>query len=323
MELNIAYACDNNFVQQTIVSMISLLEHHRVHTIELYLIEDRIKDSYIEIIKSLAEQYGCHLEIVSLNFLLKNLQCGSFLKSDRHPYTIYAKLFLDQICGSDRILYLDSDTVITGSLLQLWEMDMGNAYIAGVRMPYTYAEKRRLGLEKEDVYVCDGVLLIHLKKWREDNCQKRCVDYIKDKKGRLPLLSEGVVNYIARRHVRVLHPRYNLMSGMILWNGGQIAQLYGTEDGYYSDQEIEDARNSPVIIHYLNELYIRPWFENSDHPYKNEYLYYRVKAGYHDSLPFGRLKIRTSVLRLLNDLLPFTLFRSIYQLAKRRNERLK
>lgn len=323
MVLDIAYACNNNFVQQTIISMMSLLENHRMYTVVLYLIEDRVQDSYIKMIKSLAEQYDRQLEIVSLDVLLKNLQCSLSLENDRHPYTIYAKLFLDQICNSDRILYLDSDTVVTGSLRQLWEMDMRNTYIAGVRMPYTYTEKKRLGLGREDIYVCDGVLLIHLKKWREDNFQKRCVDYIRNQKGRLPMLSEGVVNYIARRHVGVLHPRYNLMSGMILWTGSQLVQLYGTEDAYYSDQEIEDARNNPVIIHYLNELYIRPWFGNSDHPYKHEYLYYRAKAGYNDRLPFGSLKTRTGILRLLNALLPFTLFRSIYGLVKRRNEKLK
>lgn len=231
MVLDIAYACNNNFVQQTIISMMSLLENHRMYTVVLYLIEDRVQDSYIKMIKSLAEQYDRQLEIVSLDALLKNLQCSLSLENDRHPYTIYAKLFLDQICNSDRILYLDSDTVVTGSLRQLWEMDMRNTYIAGVRMPYTYAEKKRLGLG--------------------------------------------------------------------------------------------DARNNPVIIHYLNELYIRPWFGNSDHPYKHEYLYYRVKAGYNDRLPFGSLKTRTCILRLLNALLPFTLFRSIYGLVKRRNEKLK
>lgn len=43
MVLDIAYACNNNFVQQTIISMMSLLENHRMYTVVLYLIEDRVR----------------------------------------------------------------------------------------------------------------------------------------------------------------------------------------------------------------------------------------------------------------------------------------
>lgn len=83
----------------------------------------------------------------------------------------------------------------------------------------------------------------------------------------------------------------------------------------------KEANEHPVLIHYLNELYIRPWFCNSDHPYRKEYEKYDAKIceGQHlKTGKKGRLKVRTRILRLLYTWLPFALFVKIYWFVKRR-----
>ncbi len=316
MELHIAYACNTCYMEQTIVSMVSLLEHNRTQQIVLYFIADHVKPFWIEMARRTAAAYGARLKVVSLDRLLGELKQVLSLQNSRHPLTIYAKLFLDRICGADRILYLDSDTVILDSLLPLWDMEFKNAWAAGVAMPYSDIQKRRLGLDPADTYVCDGILMLHLKQWREQCCGQRCVDYIYAKKGRPPMLSEGVVNFICRKRLLVLHPRYNLMSGMLLWDAAQLMRLYGVQGGYYANREILQARYRPVIVHYLNELYLRPWYAGSGHPYRLAYRYYRKKAGLQSRLPYGRLKTRTYVLRIMNACLPFPVFCGIYRKIK-------
>lgn len=313
MKLQIAYACNGAYVTQTMVSMASLFEHHRNEEMAVYLVEDGVGQKDLERFGCLAKKYAKQFCSIPLRQVL----AGFPVQGDgRHPVTVYAKLFLDQICMADRILYLDSDTVVTGPLLPLWEMELGDALAAGVKMPYNIRVKSRLGLSAKDIYVCDGIVLIHLEKWRDEGVSQKCAALMSEGQGLPYMLSEGVLNQVCRGRILPLHPKYNLMAGMILWNASQISELYNV-NGYYSDGEIAEANRHPVIIHYLNELYIRPWFQNSDHPYREEYRVYCRTWATVPKMPRGRLKQRTRILRICNALLPFQLFVRLYRLVKR------
>ncbi len=317
--LHVAYACDSHYVGQTMVSMASLLEHHTKQDIILHLVEDQIGQPDIDRITRLAGRYGTRLLVSPLHGLLGELPHGLFMEGDgRHPMSIYAKLFLDQVCSAERVLYLDSDTIVSRSLLPLWEMDFGSACAAGVQMPYSPKVKALLGMKPQDCYVCDGILMIHLRNWRKRRCRERCVDYIRRRHGDIPMQSEGVINHVLRGRIQVLPPAYNLMSSMLLWDGSQMERLYGATD-YYSDDEIRKARAHPVIIHYLDELYVRPWYVGSDHPYRAYYDRYARMAGISGKRirPMGGWRgIRTRAVRVLDACLPFAVFCRIYRMVK-------
>jgi hypothetical protein len=44
---------------------------------------------------------------------------------------------------------------------------------------------------------------------------------------------------------------------------------------FYSKDEIEQAKKNPLIIHFTTNMrVVRPWFSNSNHPLKDEFLKY-------------------------------------------------
>lgn len=313
MTFHIAYSCNSRYVEQTMVSMVSVMENNRGDKIIFYLIEDGVDYSAIQLIKKMVEKYGQSLIVKKLVEMIGN----NCVEGDKgHPKTIYAKIFLSDICNADRILYLDSDTVICDSLSELWKMDLQDCYIAGVKMPYSDQIKSKLRLNTNDAYVCDGVLMLNLEKWRTEDLKQKCLDYINDYHGEPFMLSEGTVNYIAQKHVKILEPKYNLMSSMILWTASQVRELFNCPN-YYSNQDVIMAREKPVIVHYLNELYIRPWFANSDHPYRKIYLEYRTKAGYNGKLLSVKQRKKTLMLKFLNKYMPFCMFKQIYRNVKK------
>lgn len=241
MTFHVAYACDENYIEQTMVSMASLMEHNQTHKIVIYLIESEIGRESLQKICHLVEQYKQSFICIALDDLLKGID---LTLDERHPKTIYAKLFLDQVCEADRILYLDSDTVITSSLEELWNMDFQDAYIAGVAMPYTTDIKRKLGLTSEMDYFCDGIVLINLKVWRNKQVAEQCREYIMRQKGNPYMLSEGVINAVAGEYRITLPPKYNLMSTFLLWNAKQIKELFDISY-FYTQEQIEQARKIP------------------------------------------------------------------------------
>lgn len=315
MTFHVAYACDENYIEQTMVSMASLMEHNQTHKIVIYLIESKIGRESLQKICHLVEQYKQSFICIALDDLMKGID---LTLDERHPKTIYAKLFLDQVCEADRILYLDSDTVITSSLEDLWKMDFQDAYIAGVAMPYTTDIKRKLGLTSEMDYFCDGIVLINLKVWRNKQVAEQCREYIMRQKGNPYMLSEGVINAVAGEYRITLPPKYNLMSTFLLWNAKQIKELFDVFH-FYTQEQIEQARKNPVIIHYLNELYIRPWYRNSDHPYRDEYMKWREKIGWNMPMESGIRSMRTKGVIVLNKVLPFSWFCRIYRLVQKRS----
>ena len=61
----------------------------------------------------------------------------------------------------DKILYLDSDTIVRKDLSELFNTDIKDYYLAAAKRP-------------GDEYNC-GVLLYNLKKWREDNIKDKLI----------------------------------------------------------------------------------------------------------------------------------------------------
>ena len=103
MTFHVAYACDENYIEQTMVSMASLMEHNQTHKIVIYLIESKIGRESLQKICHLVEQYKQSFICIALDDLLKGID---LTLDERHPKTIYAKLFLDQVCEAEFCIWI-------------------------------------------------------------------------------------------------------------------------------------------------------------------------------------------------------------------------
>lgn len=128
-----------------------------------------------------------------------------YLRDDigNFPIVVNARLFVEKFLPEtlDKVIYLDADIVALGSLRELWEMDLGDHFVAAVPDPkMRLSHRQALGLPKEHKYFFSGGLVINLKKWREiralDNFLKICLE-IKDK---IEFPDQDVLNTFASRH---------------------------------------------------------------------------------------------------------------------------
>ncbi len=95
-----------------------------------------------------------------------------------HSYTPYAllRLFLDdeKIVSGDKAIYLDIDTMACGNIEELWSIDLGDAEYGGA---LDYLGKFWVARD----YLNSGVLLLNLKKMRENNMFAKCRDMVYNK----------------------------------------------------------------------------------------------------------------------------------------------
>jgi lipopolysaccharide biosynthesis glycosyltransferase len=159
MTISIAYSFDEAYIHHSGISILSLLENNRdIQNITIYIIHKDVRQSSLDLLISLINQYGRNYKIISFYDICIGLEISSI---GRHIATIYSKLFFGRIEGIDKILYLDSDIIVNSSLKEFWETNLEENCVAGVATP-TVSEKKRLNLLKSDCFINDGVVLINL-----------------------------------------------------------------------------------------------------------------------------------------------------------------
>jgi lipopolysaccharide biosynthesis glycosyltransferase len=287
MTINVAYSCNENYIHHTGISILSLLENNQdIENISVYFIPKDVSNISIASLKTLVERYKRNFVVIPFNDLCHDLKISSI---GRHISTIYAKLFFERIKSVDKILYIDSDTIVADSLRELWNIELGSNLIAGVET-YTVSSKRYLGLNKHDNFINDGVVLLNLKEFRRHNLAEKFIKCIAEYGGNPPLYSEGVINKVCKEDILSLHPKYNFMSGLIDYRPNRFAFM----DEYYDKKTIDEAFISPVIVHYLSAFFNRPWDVNCTHPLKHYYLHYKALSEWKD-FPMEDKKLSTKL----------------------------
>ncbi len=112
--------------------------------------------------------------------------------------TYYRLLVLDIIPQNvDRILYMDPDIVVNKSMKALYNVDFGDAIIAGTGHTTGWLEnlnKSRLDMPKSSQYVNAGVLMFNLKEMRNFCTTQDIFNYIEKNIKKLYLSDQDVIN---------------------------------------------------------------------------------------------------------------------------------
>lgn len=272
--MNICYSCDDAYIHHTGISIISLLENNKdFDEINIYLIDAGISADNIVLIEEIVKCFNRKLVVIPFRSICKRLNISN---TGRHIKTVYAKLFFGNIAGLDKILYLDSDVVINGSLTELWDINLGNNFFGCVKTT-TKDYCKALGLPKTADFFNDGVALVNSKLLREEQMEDKFITFINKYDGNPPVLSEGTLNVICKGRIYPIHPKFNCLSVFFMLNNRQIKQVAFQAD-FYQDIYLDEAREHPIIVHYLAATYNRPWDKNCSHPLKQLYLDYKDKS---------------------------------------------
>ncbi len=295
--MTIVYTCDNNFVWIMGVSMVSLFENNRdMEHLDVYLLGDNVSEANVQTLQSLAEPYGRKVVVINV----PDLKIPKSLVMGRWPKSAFTRMFSGVLMPKEinRILYLDCDTIVTGSIKGLDDFHMGEYAIASVKDCVSSLYKKKIGVDKDDHYVNAGVLLMNLEKMRELGISNMMDDFIRKYRRLINYADQDVLNGMFKGKFGIIPPEYDVMTQMCAYTYSQILQ-YRRPSNYYSQSEIENAQQHPIIIHYTTcMLNIRPWCENSKHPFRSEFEKYQAMTPWAD-----RKKNKTSFKGLENQFL--------------------
>lgn len=273
--INIAIAPDDNYVMPATVLVTSILENKQSELkIFMLSLENHFSKENREIFYNLAKEYGSQIEFIEL----KEDKLVGFPVL-RHGLSAYLRMYTPELLPNiDKLLYLDCDIIVDSPLDDLFNINIDEYDMAAVMdlnevMIPDFLKS--IGCTSGH-YVNTGVLLMNLKKLRNRNILEDTLAYLKLYKDLIRFSDQDILNGIIP-NILLLPPKYN--STIHLWNPKTRHFCLKV----WTEAEIEEGRNNPVIIHYLSV--VKPWHWGAKHPLRNKWFAYLKKTPFKDFKP--------------------------------------
>ena len=283
---HVVYASDNKFAEILGVSLVSLyVNSSDMNGINVYVLDSGISEKNRFKIENIAKEYGREkIKWIPAQNISKVLSID--VAVDRRSLSQYARLFVcsDLPADLDRVLYLDCDIVINKSIRELWNMDLHGKTIGALKDAFSPYYRANIGLEANDVMFNSGVMLIDLKRWKNQKVEERLLNFIGERNGQIQQGDQAALNAVLSHDTYCFEPRFNSVTIFYDFDYQGMMIYRKTPKGYYTEDEIIKATDDPSIIHFTTSfLSKRPWIVGCQHRYVDVWLNYKAMSPWKDA----------------------------------------
>lgn len=249
--IDIAFCVNDRYAEYIGVTIRSICDTHGNTEVVIHILSDHISDLRKASLQEIAAPYPN----VNLRFYAVDDTVLRGLKDTWSIYTWY-RVLLPGLLPDDvhRVLYLDTDTLVTGDITELFAMDMTDRAIACAIDIMSFDDEAffRCGFPREKVYVCAGVMMLNLDFWRENALAEKIVRYGRENDARIRFPDQDTINILCQDTKIVLPMKFGIQEAFF-----RNEALYTSR---WSTQMLE-CIDDPRIVHYAG---FAPWVrENS------------------------------------------------------------
>lgn len=260
--MNIALCTDQKFAIPCLVCIISILENNKEDSIHIYVLEDGLNEKTKAKFRKLSDLYHCPIELLQID---KTLFDGLVVNS-RYPISIYYRYLLSKMMTNEqKVLYLDSDVIVMNSLRPLYELDITDKPVAAVLDQNCDDTLILNRVRTKNTYWNSGVLLLNLDYWRKHDVFKRLFEFIAMNPEKCVYPDQDAMNILFDGNTTYAPIEFNVQEG---W----FHSLEKLHFSYMRWQEVERAKNAPMILHFCSDK--KPWHKECRHPLRSEFLHY-------------------------------------------------
>ncbi len=316
--LNILYQFNEKYVPFAGVSIASLLENNKeAAEITIYMLGEQVSGESRDMLLDQIEKYGRSGRFIDASEVVGMMQ-EIGLNGYRDSYATNIKMFVDHYIPEDveRLLYIDCDTIINGSLSQLFKFDMKDRPVAMALDSMCYRHKQAVGFRRDEKYFNGGVMLFDMRAWRSRECEKRIINHIREERSHYMAPDQDLINIVLKNEILTLKPEYNFQPIHMVYSYGQYMRYFG-QSCYYSEKSLKKANRKAVIYHTFRYLGEFPWHKGSMHPATalfDKYMRLSLWEGYIKK-ETEKNDIIFRIERLLYRLLPKELFLPVFKLS--------
>ena len=257
-KINVCFATDNNYAKYMGLALMSILKSaNKEDNFHFFILDNKIKQEEKNKIATL--QKIKPFEITYLPISDENFKDCRF-NAKKITVTTYARFLIPSLIKEEKILYLDCDIFVRKSLAPLFNTDISEYFMAGVKdigLSKKYILSKFKGTIEPDDYINAGVLLINNERWQRKSIADDLFNYAGTHSADLKFADQDVINYILRSGFLKINPTWNMMDDYF--------------DPYYclkqkNKNEILEAQKDPAIRHF------KPWKPNNTKEFREEYI---------------------------------------------------
>lgn len=264
--IHIACNIDVSYVKYCVVMLTSLFENNKDVSFHIHVITSELSEEMQAPIRKVVSNYH-H----ATSFYFMGHDWGKdypqYAEGSHISLAAYYRIFLGDMLPADieKVLYLDCDLVVIGSVSPLWHTDIKDYAVGCIEDMWSGKAEiyARLRYNPSFSYFNSGVLLINLAWWREQDVSQKAIQYITDYADSLKFYDQDVLNALLHEQKLFVPLRYNVQDGFL-----RRKRKIRLESIAILEKELLH----PVIIHYTGGK--KPWHYKSQHPYKGLYFHY-------------------------------------------------
>lgn len=254
--INIAFCFDENMMRQACVTIASLLDSKDENThYNIYCVCTKEALKIYNYLKRIIEKRDAFSRLImkenkadyESGYEVRGITVSTYFRLNLH--TMFPKL--------DKIIYSDVDILFKGDLKPVWEKELEENYIAGVKADVNIKEVWYRHLKDEywkeltdwyGKYINAGFIVMNLKKIREEEMHLKWQKMVANK---YFFQDQDILNLTCKPYIAFLPMEFNRF---MFYTEQELDEL--RRNSIVTRAELEKALNSPTVIHYAGG---KPW----------------------------------------------------------------
>jgi len=296
-QVHICLSCDENYALHCTAAILSIIKNADKNAyLNFYVLNtsliQKTKDKMSKTINT-AKSNIKFIQINENDFKLCPLPKNLYFSIETYFRLKIASIFKDL----DKVLYIDSDTITKGNILELWNIDITDYYAAACK-DVNNPEHMKKFIDPHK-YFNAGIMLINCKKWRENDIEQKCFEFIKQYNEDIIYVDQDVLNSVLLGGIKFFDANWN----------AEYNPLYDLISYLYKEKEMN-------LIHYISRN--KPW--NTD--VENKYAKYYYKYAFQTPWKLQTLKNYVNNV-ILTKFLPVKNFIDDLKIAKQLKQEVK
>lgn len=258
-KINIAFAIDGKYTPHLEALLKSICYYNK--NVNFYVLHNDIPAEWFEGIQCKLQKMGHNLFSIHISDdIFKDYKTLEHISSS----SSYYRFLIPKLINQDRVLYLDADIIVNGSLRDFYYSDLENTPVGVVRdyctmqtFPFPYLDE-----SASKNYFNSGVLLIDCIKWRNEEIVGILLETAKEYANQVLYGDQCILNMVLREKAKYYGFAENTQVKYI----ENIKQQCAVKS--------VNLEKEPIIIHYTAEC--KPWDNQNPTLFEREkYWFFR------------------------------------------------
>lgn len=257
----IVFCVDDKYAPFVPVSIQSIIAHkNKSNLYRVYVLGKDTSTEHKRVIESMTKE-NVKVQVIDLEpYLNKTEEIGNLALSYWFTEAIYYRFFIPEVLQAyDKAVYMEPDMILMSDIALIYHKDLeGKMMAVSPQIPYeanrspewlAYCHEK-LKMKQPENYFNSGLLLMNLKKMRENAFRETAIQAMKNHQ--FDYLDQDTLNYLYSDDILLLDPMYN------------------------AEVTLLRQMDKPFIVHFSS--YTKPWKETlpirTNILYSNQYWVY-------------------------------------------------